>query len=910
MAVRLEITHVGGDDDEPRKRRKRESSPKTRKSSESKKPIPEEAPQESVSSLPETGAATPRRELPYKTRRELLIRAGELDIKGRHSMSKAQLENAVREHSKTKGRRKSVLPKKRSVRVPKKTLLQEAKDLEIVGRHDMPYEELRQAIEFEKVQRGMMAPITESDKSVKQSSKSEWVKFSKASKQQVKKAAGIAGYAVTTSGKTTDGSYVYGLQIASDNPNLETLKELMDKEGAFDSSFKAEVSSEKPEETTPQSVQELPDSYYDPSDPSLDTSFDVDDFEDDPSIEASSESVESDPLFESTKSNEGSSGPPPKQESVGPLFEATSGGRGGGEPPKTTFNQPEPDPEEPDSDLPEIKGITLQKPLGPQVDKLEQREEANRRRRLLLEITQAKRRADKRSGIAAKRERVRRSRQQQTLTEEAREARRRIRKDAERGDSDRLIRRLATFGIARAAGIDGGLLTALAELMVFQPEISQAQQEMNERLAETDKRYRDRMLELNRAKTETSVGRDWQSIDIAETVDEARIQIAEGEDVEIENVRSQLEDVLKRKVEQDPSFDTSTPQAQATVRPASATKAPDTRWKDSPEAFSPTSESEAPRPQETASGGSGSGTIPPSGTGGDGGGPEDPGKPENTNKGLLQFDQALSSSTKGLLMANVALYGMKTATDSVAKAYTDWGQILQQPDQHEKLVGVAGETAKTGSMLAGAGAGAMLDGIRGGVVGAVIGKAIGGIIVDPMVAAVSSAMGVFRSVSDNSIGGQTIEANITGSIDKMMRELEMAENLDEQTASFVASSNELTLTLLDLKETFISFFGGRLDFMIQILKTLAKVIDVILLIGQLIDKITGVSEALKYGIWILEKINDALDWMISWFKPKSDDLSYIDTINAFFGGKAESSIQGSLRNVQPSPLNNINAFNP
>lgn len=64
-----------------------------------------------------------------------------------------------------------------------------------------------------------------------------WVKFSNAAKRQVAKAAKTAGYEVTTSGKNSDGSFIYGLKVASSNPNPETLKSLMANEGAFDASW-------------------------------------------------------------------------------------------------------------------------------------------------------------------------------------------------------------------------------------------------------------------------------------------------------------------------------------------------------------------------------------------------------------------------------------------------------------------------------------------------------------------------------------------------------------------------------------------------------------------------------------------------------------------------------------------------
>jgi hypothetical protein len=64
-----------------------------------------------------------------------------------------------------------------------------------------------------------------------------WVKFYKPSKRQVQRAAKRAGYDVIGSGKTTDGSYVYDLEVASQNPNFATLKLLTADAGAFDASW-------------------------------------------------------------------------------------------------------------------------------------------------------------------------------------------------------------------------------------------------------------------------------------------------------------------------------------------------------------------------------------------------------------------------------------------------------------------------------------------------------------------------------------------------------------------------------------------------------------------------------------------------------------------------------------------------
>jgi hypothetical protein len=64
-----------------------------------------------------------------------------------------------------------------------------------------------------------------------------WVKCLKASKRQIQSAAKRSGYTVVGSGRTTDGSYVYSLKIASNNPNLATLKLLTADAGAFYASW-------------------------------------------------------------------------------------------------------------------------------------------------------------------------------------------------------------------------------------------------------------------------------------------------------------------------------------------------------------------------------------------------------------------------------------------------------------------------------------------------------------------------------------------------------------------------------------------------------------------------------------------------------------------------------------------------
>ena len=67
--------------------------------------------------------------------------------------------------------------------------------------------------------------------------KTIWVKFRKASKRKVAKAAEIAGYQVTHSGKCSDGTHVYVVEAATGNQNFQTLKNMMVLAGAFSASW-------------------------------------------------------------------------------------------------------------------------------------------------------------------------------------------------------------------------------------------------------------------------------------------------------------------------------------------------------------------------------------------------------------------------------------------------------------------------------------------------------------------------------------------------------------------------------------------------------------------------------------------------------------------------------------------------
>jgi hypothetical protein len=65
-----------------------------------------------------------------------------------------------------------------------------------------------------------------------------WAKFLKPIKTEVSRAAGFSGFAVTSSGRDTNGSCVYFFQARDMSADSDALKREIEKAGAYDASWK------------------------------------------------------------------------------------------------------------------------------------------------------------------------------------------------------------------------------------------------------------------------------------------------------------------------------------------------------------------------------------------------------------------------------------------------------------------------------------------------------------------------------------------------------------------------------------------------------------------------------------------------------------------------------------------------
>lgn len=576
----------------------------------------------------------------------------------------------------------------------------------------------------------------------------------------------------------------------------------------------------------------------------------------------------------------------PADDEPGPLFEATAGESGGGDqppppkPPTDLFDDDDSDDEDVRS-FDEFPRPNVDKPFIHQTPKerkrLHDKAKAATARRLRKELTQKKRVATKARAAAAKRERLRRNLVRDQINERAKQQKEQIKELHDRGSSDRLIRRLATFGLAEAAGVDGGLLTAAAELLIFQPEIAQADEERDRSLAEAEQRRQEELRDLDTAKTETTIGRDQQELDIADLIDESRLELADTGSVDLDAVQAQIDDVLGRDVEV----------------PTGAAKSAGSSRSGGP--GRPNTPGSSSVPPGASFGPSGTSTPPggsPGGTGG--GGPRGPGGGlvATGGGGAGGFPKALAGTTAQLLAATVALRGLKVASDAAAASQRKVGEVLTSPDDVVPAAEAMGAVAETGGMIAGGAIGATFGPI-GAVAGAIVGKAISSAIIEPIVGFIDMGQTVLRSMATESLGSDTIVAKSQANIDRLINRIDNSYRGDESTAKFVQTSSEFSMAINDLKTTIGNLIEVPLNFIVKHMTYLIRLADMAMMLVE-------ISNVLKPIMIILEGYGTFFGYLaqaaeILTSRARGNQAStFTDTINQFFGGNQQASLQGSL----------------
>lgn len=683
-------------------------------------------------------------------------------------------------------------------------------------------------------------------------------------------------------------------------------------------------------------------------------------------------------------------------DAVKDLFDhAASGGGGGDEPPvKTTFDMPDPedddsdDPEsllkfaetntDPDptprvpnkkdadaplfefadaneddgyADLPDVKSVmpdvTKPEVMGnfqKELDKIAAKE----RKALQVALTQAKRRADKQTKVKARRYEKEQGKRRRKIDNESKIRKAEILESNKRADSDRMIRRLTTFGIGRAVGIDGGMLTALAELFVFQPEADKEQAELDKRLKEVQDDRSGQIADLDKAKTLTAENRDWQSVDIAEIIDDARLRLGDEENpTQLPEVERELASVLNKNLnvfsakddddlytgpidivgKKSPSIDPTERNHKDSVTTAdeasdSSKTPPRTASDDDPSVSGPGA-SQTQQNANTAatgassgggSGGSGgnkpptvSGNPPsPAGKGGGGGG--------FINNIVSLFGSNLSSATGKLLAAQIALQSLATASDLAEAGIKKIGSAIDDPysvQSQNAAVDIGGDLSKGIGTVAGGAIGGAIGGPMGAVAGSIVGKAVSSAIIDPLIAFVEIGTQQLDSLAKQSMGPRTIQSRVDQSIEKLIKRMELSDRLDDTTSTYVNTQTDFGSALSDLKGALAEMFGPPIVTVMKGVTALVKITELIILLTNLINIVQGIQIYQQANNWLIEQILNVLEWALSWFRSSNNtNQAMLNSVYGFFGNNASQAVQGSATTFRNTFAGGNAGFNP
>lgn len=500
--------------------------------------------------------------------------------------------------------------------------------------------------------------------------------------------------------------------------------------------------------------------------------------------------------------------------------------------PPTTFNNPEPDPDD-DDDLEGAFDPTIPtggtQPAGVDTDKQRLRE-------------QRKEFQDERRREMARRKRIsaeRSEQQRQELNrrrEEKKKSSERLSNLEKTSSSDRIVRRLSAFGIARTMGGSGQMFAAAMELGVFGPQerreneaLEAAKQEEYERIKQIEEADKQRQFQNKYDEINKSIDTDQLNADKKFELDETT-DIAERDRI-IDEYREQR----KYRTGRQPGPAPTIFQSPIVEPPLSGvTQEPPTERTTTESGIPPGQPPQDPPTTDTS------------------GGPEpDPENKPGTGVGdvitnLKEFGSTLNPITGTLLATTVALSGMKAASDSFTSAIKESRQSLtgnanEAANTAVTSIANAGKTAAgiTGAGIGGA-AGAYIGSsypVIGTALGAAVGTAVGKVgadsIAEPIVGAIETGNAILGDIAKDSIGAATINASVNRDLLTSFKELDISLRNDQLTANFVEAQGGLSLALLDLKETVATELGDEMVNIVNIVTRVVKLIDTFFPIFQI-----------------------------------------------------------------------------
>lgn len=511
--------------------------------------------------------------------------------------------------------------------------------------------------------------------------------------------------------------------------------------------------------------------------------------------------------------------------------------------------------------------------------------------------------------------------------------------------SDRIVRRLSAFGLARGIGQSGQMFAALAEMFVFQPEELAAERRTEAlRMEKEDVRVQareeqrsaqerlDEDLALRRMDEEL---RKQEMEDILEAAQE---QMGATDDID---QRQAIIDEARRKIREQIGADVFPLQEPTGTRKTTG-ESPGVFKQETDDQREERLEREAIQAESREAEEQFSDTIDNVNQKFDEAASEfvDTKKEFKTTidsigDDLAQWGDGLQESTKIMLAANVALEAMNIVSETVTGNIREFGQMLTGGPSGTRsavrfgrqtgsgLVGLfggiagsaygysrgaqdAGRAASFGAGIFGAGGGVRatagravtaLASLSPGTMALMLaGSAVGSggakAVYEPIVEAIEQGNAIMEDFSARSIAPGTAGERAEQNIRTTLRQIAAFERVDPETRRFTSARGELERSIIDLKTTLIQEFGDDITLIVQYLSFMVKWADSGFQLGGILEtfanpfKLTleGIQRVLEHFGYTGVQTNDILQSMLDRMTAAGiDDAGLQSELEDFFG---------------------------
>lgn len=511
--------------------------------------------------------------------------------------------------------------------------------------------------------------------------------------------------------------------------------------------------------------------------------------------------------------------------------------------------------------------------------------------------------------------------------------------------SDRIIRRLGAFGIARAIGGSGQLFASLVELAVFQPEEAAYREQQEEIQKRIEQEKFDKQLETITKSNELEAIQDETDHEISRIIQETELRLNSDEDVDIDEVQEKINnlyqkgrerkaEVLGRTGSTQPTSPSGTPTA--STQPDNTIETPEEAVESpTPSGSQPTGTPTPVQPQQQHN--------KPS--------EEDENAVDKLNsetgdlvKQFSKLGEGLQTTTKVILATNIAIEAMSLVSEAFTNVIKGVGRLTSDPRNVQTSMAGAmdlfGTGAAAGSTVIGGGTGAMVGRtaalgsatgkaasvtartagtfigrgaatatgaaagatgaavggtlgsmavpVLGTVIGAAVGKAITDSLVGPAIELVSLVSGIFNTLKSESIGPESIQATVQQELAILNDQIERSFRMDSNVAELTMLETDLSLAINQFKEEILKQFGPQLGTLVKIATEIIQKLSFFL---QMIPDVNTLEAAINAYLSLSPNISRALE-----------TLELIHDIMVKFG------LLNNRNNVDPGLLKELEDF--